>query len=121
MNEKYKTSIENIFSPDGPWDRSAILEIETLKSTISALKSANQQLQEIVTESGERERRNIKRAVELVTDFFDNRSYSDSLHFTPMLSVCCLCGTPYAVKDGKGVTELSHGYCPDCGQKAREV
>jgi len=94
------------------------LEIETLKSTISALKSANAQLQEIVTEAGERERRNIKRAVELVAGFYNQHPF---VNWSPMLSVCCLCGVPYAVKDGKGVMELSHGYCPECGQKAREV
>jgi len=93
------------------------LEIETMRSTISALKSANQQLQEIVTEAGERERRNIKRALTLTVEYY--RIAGADL--SPMLSVCCLCGTPYAVKDGKGVTELSHGYCPECGQKAREV
>lgn len=33
-----------------------------------------------------------------------------------LFSVCLICNQIYGIKDGQGVTGLSHGYCPECGK-----
>jgi len=34
-----------------------------------------------------------------------------------IISVCSICNITYDVKDGKGKSGISHGYCPDCFEK----
>jgi hypothetical protein len=35
---------------------------------------------------------------------------------TRMYSVCLECNQIYDIKDGKGVSGISHGYCSKCGE-----
>lgn len=33
---------------------------------------------------------------------------------TTITSICLICNRIYETKDGKGVSGVSHGYCPNC-------
>ena len=42
------------------------------------------------------------------------REYLKVMDRSRLFSVCCSCGQYLGVKDGKGNSGVSHGYCPIC-------
>ena len=77
-------------------------------SLIRSLKIANAEQAELINGFIAKERLYMEVAVKL----FSKHTASDLI-----MTVCCICGIPYGVKDGQGVQGVSHGYCEECRGK----
>ena len=77
-------------------------------SLIRSLKVANAEQAELIEGFMAKERSHMDMVVKLISQ----HTCSDLI-----LTVCCVCGIPYAVKDGQGTQGVSHGYCEECRGK----